>query len=179
MICWLTRRRLGAFQDGELGPAARLRTAAHLERCPDCAAELAELARLRAALTVEAPEPPQAVWDAFWPQVRARMAAAREPASRRGWEAIFAAPRFVLASAAAAALALIAVLAPWQRAPVSEGPRVAGSLAPSAPSEGRVTRAVVVQSVETAVPDSSVMVFMNPETEVTVVWVFGLERTGI
>lgn len=175
MICWLTRRRLGAFQDGELGAATRLRTAAHLERCPDCAAELAELARLRAGLTVEAPEPPQAVWDAFWPQVRARLTV-REPASRRGWDAVFPAPRFVLASAAAAALALIAVLAPWQRAPVSEGPRVAGSLAPS---EGRVTRAVVVQSVETALPDSSVMVFTNPETEVTVVWVFGLERTGI
>jgi hypothetical protein len=37
---------------------------------------------------------------------------------------------------------------------------------------------VVVQSVETADPQSSVMIFTNPDSDVTVVWVFGLEATG-
>jgi len=35
----------------------------------------------------------------------------------------------------------------------------------------------VVQSVETADPQSSVMVYTNPDSDVTVVWVFGLENT--
>jgi hypothetical protein len=36
---------------------------------------------------------------------------------------------------------------------------------------------LVVQAVETADPDSSVMVFTREEPDVTVVWVFGLQRT--
>jgi hypothetical protein len=35
----------------------------------------------------------------------------------------------------------------------------------------------MVHSVETADPESSVMVYTNPESDMTVVWVFGLERT--
>jgi hypothetical protein len=35
---------------------------------------------------------------------------------------------------------------------------------------------VAVEAVETADPDSSVMVFRREQPEVTVVWVFGLAR---
>jgi anti-sigma factor RsiW len=170
-VCRLIRRRLGAFQDGELGAVARAKTTAHLARCPGCAAELAGLGRLRAALTAAPPAPPEAVWDAFWPQVRARMAAvptAERPTLRAG----FGVGRFAFGSAlAAVALTVIAVVAPWQPAPLRpEPPAVA--LAPTPAT-------VVVQSVETADPQSSVMVYTNPESDVTVVWVFGLEPTDI
>jgi anti-sigma factor RsiW len=183
--CWLTRRRLGARADGELPSRARARIDLHLARCPACAAELVRLSRLRAALAVRAPEPPEAVWDAFWPQVRARLAetARPEPVERRVWGPILAHPRLAFGSAVAvAALALVAILTSWQPITVPEAPRVAEGPAPTSPPASGVlpvaAPAVVIQSVETA-PDSSAMVFTNPDTDVTVVWVFGLERTDI
>jgi anti-sigma factor RsiW len=186
-VCWLIRQRLGAFQDGELGPAARAKTSAHLTRCTACAGELAGLRRLRAALAVPAPEPGEAVWDAFWPQVRARLAAAsEEPAARRaGWLPTGRPWQLAFGSTlAAVALGILAVLAPWQPAPERPGQRPAApgqtpvaSTVP-APEPGKPLP-VVVQSVETADPQSSVMVFTNPESDVTVVWVFGLQHTDI
>ncbi len=181
-VCWLTRPRLGAYLDGELGVVARAKTASHLTRCVGCAAELAALRRLHEAVgrVSAVPEPPAAVWEAFGAQVRARIAAA-PPAERAAdgglaWPG-FGIPRFALGSAlAAAALALLVVLAPWREEPPGPPP------APSAPSAPSVALAptpasVVVQSVETADPQSSVMVFSNAEADVTVVWVFGLEES--
>jgi len=43
--------RLSAYHDEELPPAARAEVQAHLACCPACAAELARLARLSAALS--------------------------------------------------------------------------------------------------------------------------------
>jgi len=166
------RRRLGAYRDGELGPAARARIALHLEGCPACAAELAALGRLRVALAADVPELPAETWDAFWPQVRARLAA--EPGRRRGWSWDWLSgpvgwPRFAFASGLAAALAVAAL--------VLTGPGQEGPKTPAVPTIawGPAPQQVVVQSVETADPDSSVMVFTSAEADV--VWVFGLQRT--
>lgn len=192
-VCWLIRRRLGAYRDGELSPAGRARTEAHVARCGDCAAELASLARLRTALALEIAEPPAAAWDSFWPQVRARLATADlepepESVARRFWQPVVAHPSLAFGSAVAvAAVALLAVFGTWQSAPVREPPRIAEAPGPSVraplpPAPGSVIPAsfppVVVHSVETA-PDSSAMVFTNPDADVTVVWVFGLEGTEI
>lgn len=184
--CWRTRRRLGAYQDGELDPTARGRMEAHLAACPACAAEGAALARLREALLAAAPEPPEAVWEAFWPQVRQRLASARPEPSHRpaGVRPAFRAhPRLALGAAVAAAALVLAVLvAPWQPSvPPAEPPALAGRGAPepAVPSPLARLERVVVQSVETADPQSSVMVFASAEADVTVVWVFGLTRTGI
>jgi hypothetical protein len=38
---------------------------------------------------------------------------------------------------------------------------------------------VVIQSIETADPEAPVMVYSSPDSDVTVLWVFGLERTGV
>jgi hypothetical protein len=38
---------------------------------------------------------------------------------------------------------------------------------------------VVIQSIETEDPDVPVMVYASPESDVTVLWVFGLPRTGV
>jgi predicted anti-sigma-YlaC factor YlaD len=185
IICRLIQKRLDAFQDGELGPAARAKAEAHLARCPACAGELAALGRLRAALTTPVTEPADAVWDTFWPHVRSRIAAAppdEAPARPATWLSGVGPWRFAIGSALAAALALLVVIAPWQRQPdPPEGPRTAMPGLPAEVPKGGlpVTRAAVVESVETEDPQSSVMVFTNPDAEMTVVWVFGLEQTEL
>jgi anti-sigma factor RsiW len=182
LFCWPTRHRLDAYQDGELDGTTRSRVERHLARCGACSAEVASLTRLHAALAAPGAgagsDPPEAVWDAFWPQVRMRMATAPAPEAPRwrAWTMAPGGPRFVLGSAlAAATLAVVAILAPWQgverHVPAGtsgSGVQVASLAAPD----------MMVQSVETADPQSSVMVYTNPESDVTVVWVFGLERTG-
>jgi hypothetical protein len=213
-VCWLARRRLGAYRDGELGPGTRVRLEAHLEGCEGCLGEVERLDRLRAALRAPlraVPEVPAAAWEAFWPQVRTRIAASATPAAapgpawRRAWASLAGHPRLTLGSAlATAALAILAVVAPWQQAPLtpsipSPGPvqgvgvglppgpatpvGAGGGAAPAwvaggGPGEVAVSQAqVVVHSVETADPQSSVMIFASPDSDLTVVWVFGLERT--
>jgi hypothetical protein len=88
-------------------------------------------------------------------------------------------PRLGLAPAlAAAALAVLAVVAPWQRAP--QQPPAPASVIPAVDPSGVQTAAldqVVIQSIETEDPDVPVMVYKNPESDVTVLWVFGLPQT--
>ena len=180
--CWLIRRRLGAYQDGEILPGARNRVGAHLSGCEPCGRELEALARLRTVLAFDAADPSEAVWTAFWPQVRARIAAPA-PARESAWERVRGAlrvrPRLGLAPAlAAAALAVLAVVAPWQRAPqLPPSPAsVAGGLETSGVQPAGLDQ-VVIQSIETEDPDIPVMVYASPESDVTVLWVFGLPRT--
>jgi anti-sigma factor RsiW len=197
--CWNTQRRLGGYADGELGPAARARTAAHVNGCARCASELAALGRLRAMLTgASVPDPGDTVWEAFWPQVRMRLAAPAEservaPPMPRWWESITGHPRVALGSAlAVAAVALLAVLPSWTPWPAppsglsveppAGAPTIAMPPAGSAPASGGLPALlpvsnVVVQALETEDADSEVMVFANEEPGATVVWVFGLERT--
>ena len=184
--CWLVRRRLGAYQDGELSLGARNRVSAHVRGCESCGRELAGLGRLRVALTLDSADPSEAVWAAFWPQVRARIATAAptpEPVWWRAWGAVRIRPRLGLGPAlAAGALAVLAVVAPWQRAPQppptpSPAP-VAGGLETAGIQLAALDQ-VVIQSIETEDPDVPVMVYASPESDVTVLWVFGLARTDV
>jgi anti-sigma factor RsiW len=184
LVCWLIQRRLGAYRDGELGPAARAKTAGHLARCKACGSELALLGRLRAAVVrVEVPDPGEAAWEAFWPGVRARLAAPPVPEPRRRpeprrWASVVRDSRIAVGSAVAvAAVAVLAVLAPWEPSPAPEAPRLAVPLTARPVTPPSPVSSVVVHAVETEAPDSSVMIFSNEEPGVTVVWVFGLERT--
>ena len=181
-FCWLIRRQLGGYRDGELSPGAQHRVNAHLQGCERCSRELRALDRLHTALTLDVADPSEAVWTAFWPQIRDRIAtpATRlEPVRRSLWGP--ARPRLGFAPAlAAGALAVLAVVAPWQRAPhelpiptpVAGGPELASSQ-PTGLDQ------VVIQSIETEDPDVPVMVYASPESDVTVLWVFGLPRTGV
>src|SRR5262245_58093086 len=181
-FCWLVRRRLSAYQDGELSPGARTRVAGHVEACAGCRRELEALGRLRAALATDAADPPEAVWAAFWPQVRAQIAApapAPEPVWRRAWVGLRVRPQLGLAPAlAGAALAVLAVVTPWQQRAtqqLSAPPVEVGG----APESAVALNQVVIQSIETADPDVPVMVYESPESNVTVLWVFGLPQTEI
>lgn len=169
--CWRTQKVLGPYQDGELPPRRRTQVERHLSGCETCRAELAEIERVSALLRTPVADPPAAMWQAFWPQVRARLSAAEQrkpvpwpvPWIVRWWPPILAHPRLAMGSAALA-LALLAV-GTWQ------GVQWMGSPVPLVP------QGVVVQSVESAHPNSTVMVFSHPETELTVVWVFGLDQS--
>jgi anti-sigma factor RsiW len=179
-VCWLIRRRLGAYQDGELTAGRRQRVERHVGQCEACRGELAGLGRLRAALALDVAEPPEGMWVAFWPQVRARIAttpsASADPAWRRIREVVPLRRRLALAPAlAAGALAVVAVVAPWQRVP-QETP-TSGPTAPVA--QLAALDEVVIQSIETEDPDVPVMVYASPDSDVTVLWVFGLEPTGV
>jgi anti-sigma factor RsiW len=182
-FCWLVRRRLDAYHDGELSPGARARVAAHVERCESCRRELAALDRLRATLTLTGVDPPDTAWASFWPEVRARIAAPApvpEPVWRRTWETVTSRPRWAVAPAfAVAALAVVAVLAPWQRVPQPPAPVPAVGGSGGATVQPAALDQVVIQSIETADPDLPVMVYSSPDSDVTVLWVFGLEPTGV
>jgi len=181
-ICWLVRRRLDAYRDGELAPGVRARVETHLAGCRRCPEELAALTGLHEALAArDLDEPAEPVWDAFWPQVRARLA--EVPAvggrERAAWASSGTRRHLVLAPAlAAAALAVLAVVAPWQEPPPAVTPGGTGPRAVVASLEPAALDDVVVQSIETADPDAPVMVYSSPESDVTVLWVFGLERTN-
>jgi hypothetical protein len=78
MDCEEAKRLLGWYHDGELNAADRDRVAAHVERCPACAAEFAALARLdRASRRLASPDPPPEVWDRIALKLGARGAGKR------------------------------------------------------------------------------------------------------
>ena len=183
-FCWLTRRRLGGYRDDELSAGARRRVDTHLQRCERCSRELAALNRLHTALVLGVADPPEAVWTAFWPQVRDRIAvpgARPGPIRRPLWGPAMVRPRLGFAPAlAAGALAVLAIVAPWQRAPhESPAPTLAVTGPELASTQPTGLDQVVIQSVETEDPDVPVMVYASPESDMTVLWVFGLPRTGV
>jgi hypothetical protein len=103
-----------------------------------------------------------------------------EPVWRRTWETVTSRPRWAVAPAfAVAALAVVAVRAPWQRVPQPPAPVPAVGGSGGATVQPAALDQVVIQSIETADPDLPVMVYSSPDSDVTVLWVFGLEPTGV
>jgi hypothetical protein len=75
-------------------------------------------------------------------------------------------------------LAVLAVVAPWQRVPQqAPAPTLVASGLDSPGVQQAALDQVVIQSIETEDPDLPVMVYASPESDVTVLWVFGLPRT--
>ena len=71
MECRETQTLLTAFHDGELPADRRARVEEHLRGCPECAALLADLARVDRAAGV--PDPGPAYWDRFNARVMDRV----------------------------------------------------------------------------------------------------------
>ena len=99
-------------------------------------------------------------WVGFWPAVRQRIAA-EHPAPVRDawwlpfWRPVWGHPRVALGGLVVSSLAAALVLWP------SPETTTAALAAP-----------VQVQDVSTTDPDRSVMVYSNPDDDVTVIWVF-------
>ena len=98
MICPDTATDLGAYVLGALEPGDRRRVEEHLERCPACAAELAELAGLPRLLDHVDPADLTPAAVAPSPELFARMSAAASPPPRARIRAV------VLVAAAALAV---------------------------------------------------------------------------
>lgn len=128
------REQLSALLDGELGPAEQAELRAHVGACPQCAAELQELALVgQAARELDEPAP-EGYFDELPGRIRQRLRAARSasvapPASRRhllpAW------------SWAAAAAVLVGVLLPvlWQRQAQAPLPAAAPATVPAPPRQ--------------------------------------------
>ena len=112
MSCAHVREELGGYVLGALEPAEREAVAAHLARCPECAAEHARLAALPALLAhAEGLEIPRRARRRSRSACSTRSRTSAAPAAGR------AAGRGAAASARAAALAVAGALAGRRSAP--------------------------------------------------------------
>jgi anti-sigma factor RsiW len=160
LTCYRTRRRIGAYLDGALDQAMARSAAAHLASCGSCQREADELRRLRGLLRRNlAPAAPD--WTGFWQGVVRGIEDqrnARPVPAKRPWWHLARRPSWALGGALTAALLLS--IGVWQWTPGS-----------------RLTDAgVLVTSASTDDPRGTVMVYSNPEQDVAVVWVFGLDK---
>ena len=158
--CLWCRPRLERLVDGALGARVGRVAASHAARCADCQGEVERLRRLRALVQNAEARVADPDWAGFWPAVRQRIAA-EHPAPVRDawwlpfWKPVWGHPRVALGGLVVSSLAAALVLWP--------SPEIT-TAALAAP--------VQVQDVSTTDPDRSVMVYSNPDDDVTVIWVF-------
>ena len=159
LTCYLRRRQLGAYLDNALPARAARAVGVHLDGCVACRREVDGLRRLTAMLrrSVATVEPD---WTGFWPGIVRGIDAAKHQAPTINPERVAWRPRLALAGALTAGLLALTI---WQ---ATEGPRV--------PED-----AVIVQTAQTDQPGGSVMVYSPPGEDMTVIWVFGLEKSGV
>ena len=111
MECRETQTLLTAFHDGELPASRRARVEEHLRGCPECAALLADLARVDRAAGV--PDPGPAYWDRFNARVVDRVEREADGSKvtvlrpKHGW--VRQQFRYLVPAAAAAALVVMVV----------------------------------------------------------------------
>lgn len=163
--CFYNRRRLERHLDG--APAARS-VEAHLGRCESCRAERDRLYRLHTLLQGSLTAPADPDWARFWPGVRTRILGERPEPLREAWwlpfwKPFWGHPRLAVGGVMAAVFAL--TLSFWPGGEVAAPP--AAWAAP-----------VVVQDVATSDPHRGVMVYSNPDHDVTVIWVFDPEESA-
>ena len=105
---------VSAFVDGELAGEELARVERHLAACEECRAFAEECRLLEGAVgkSLHAPEVKLARWEAMRAQLRAA-ARSRASARRSGFRKVKAAA--FLATAAAACLLVVALLAPWSK----------------------------------------------------------------
>lgn len=160
--CLWIRGRIGPYLDQAL-PESRARTVArHLSGCAHCRRVAHRQERLSALVRGVAPETTEPEWTGFWPGIRARILSEGALVGRPSWRSrpawpVAWLPRLALGSAVAGLLLFGLFL--W---------RSDDRVEPPVPG-------IVVQALELANPNTSVMVFTAPEHGLTVIWVFGLD----
>jgi anti-sigma factor RsiW len=135
--------------------------ARHAAQCPGCGREVERLRRIRSLLRNAAADVPDPDWTGFWPAVRVRIAQEAPRPVRDAWwlpywKPVWGHPRVAMSGLVISTLAIALVFWPSVHAPVSRA----------------VAAPVEVQDVSTPDPNRSVMVFSNPDDDVTVIWVF-------
>ena len=159
--CFWARPQLERLVDGALGPRMGRMAARHALRCAGCGNEVARLRRLHSLIQSARVEVADPDWSGFWPAVRVRIAGETPRPVRDAWwlpywKPVWGHPRVALSGLVVSGLAALLMFWPSTPGPVS-----------------RVMAAQVqVQDVSTTNPDQSVMVFSNPDDDVTVIWVF-------
>jgi hypothetical protein len=133
----------------------------HASHCSGCRAEVERLGRLRMLVQSARVEVPDPEWSGFWPAVRVRIARETPVPMRDAWwmpywKPVWGHPRMALSGVLVSTLAVALVMWPSVHAPMSRA----------------VAAAVEVQDVSSPDPERSVMVFSNPDDDVTVIWVF-------
>lgn len=159
--CLWNRPRLERLVDGALGPWMGRMATQHASRCPSCGPEVERLRRLRALIQSSQVEVADPDWSGFWPSVRTRIVQEVPRPVRDAWwlpywKPVWGHPRMALSGIVVSTLAVALVMWPSVHAPMSRP----------------ATAAVEVQDVSTPDPERSVMVFSNPDDDVTVIWVF-------
>jgi hypothetical protein len=159
--CLWNRPRLERLVDGALGPRLGRMATQHASHCSGCRAEVERLRRLRMLVQSARVDVPDPEWSGFWPAVRVRIARETPVPMRDAWwmpywKPVWGHPRMALGGVVVSSLAAALVLWPSPPATVSR--------AMAAP--------VQVQDVSTTDPDRSVMVYSNPDDDMTVIWVF-------
>lgn len=158
--CLWSRPRLERLVDGSPDARPGRLVTSHVARCTDCRTRVEQLQRLRSLVREAAAPVSDPDWSGFWPAVSRRIAAEHPRPVRDAWwmpfwKPVWGHPRMALGSLAVSALVAFLVLWP---SPETTTPALAGT--------------VQVQDVSTTDPDRSVMVYSNPDDDVTVIWVF-------
>jgi hypothetical protein len=135
--------------------------ARHAAQCQGCRREVERLRQLRVLIRSAEGDIADPEWSGFWPAVRLRIAQEAPRPVRDAWwlpywKPVWGHPRVALSGLVISTLAIALVFWPSVHAPVSRA----------------VASPVQVQDVSTADPNRSVMVFSNPDDDVTVIWVF-------
>lgn len=128
LSCVGTRRRLSAFQDGELPIAERVTVDTHLRRCAPCAGELARLREVGDLLRERAgavATPRAAAMDDIQADILSRLSAEREESVSAQMSRAFQDMRLgfaALGSTAATLVSLVLLFGIFYFAPLSERP---------------------------------------------------------
>jgi anti-sigma factor RsiW len=158
LTCYFYRRRIDAWLDGALDQQGARRIEAHVAHCRRCAAE-AEAIRVLTGELRSVPAAREPDWSGFWPGVVRGIQDAQQPERRRPHSWTWLRPRWAYGGGALAA-ALLITLGVWEFMP-------GAGVGPEPP--------LIVRSANSDYPDATVMVYSNPDQDLTVVWVFDVD----
>ena len=164
--CEPFRSRLGQWLDDELPDDGCREIEAHLGSCAGCRKVVEDYRTMagwvRQSRGLESVAPPA---DVFWQRLRKQL-----PERRSRWASLWPTfrqagmrPRYALALAGMIVVMIVAVVFSGDRA--VERPAPGDALIAAEPG-------CVIESVETGVPDASLMVYRSEAQHLTVVWLF-------
>ncbi len=155
--------RISALADGELKGLSRWLTQRHVRHCPQCADEFARIERVRETLAACPPVVEMSdSADFFWSKVRREIAAREQetisiPMPRLSFADWLQVNRGILATVTSALVVVAGSIVMLQQ-PTRSG-------------------AVMVERVDTVIPNTVATPLKGAESDVAVIWVSGLEWT--